>query len=91
MDSSNVFSYNKVITSIQSRSFVYLIFNFDIYSFVIKIARDVSKAEEEVNTTPMLGFNYDIVEVPIADPDPIKISVKFSRNFFLFNDLFFFL
>ena len=43
-----------------------------MFSFVIKIARDVSKAVEEVNTIPMLGFINDIADVEIADPDSIK-------------------
>ena len=80
-----------MIKFIQSHSFVYRNFNLLIYSFVIKIAIDVNKAVEEVNTIPMLGFINDIVEVPIADPDPIKISVTINRIFFLFNHLYFFL
>ena len=91
IDSFNVFSYNKVITLIQSRNFVYLIFKFDIHSLVIKIAILVNKAVELVKTIPMLGFNNDIVEVPIADPDPTNISVAFNITFFLFKDLYFFL
>ena len=58
---------------------------------MIKIARDVNKAVDEVNIIPMLGFYNDIVDVEIKDPDPIKISVIFNRIFFLFNDLYFFL
>ena len=46
---------------------------------MIKIGRDVNKAVEEVNTIPMLGFIKDIVDVEIADPDPIKISVIINR------------
>ena len=55
------------------------------------MARDVNKAVEEVNTIPMLGFINDIVEVPIADPEPTIISVIINKIFFLFNDLYFFL
>ena len=58
---------------------------------MIKIATDVNKALEEVNTIPMLGFIIDIVDVEIADPDPIKISETIKRIFFSFNDLYFFL
>ena len=65
--------------------------NFDIYSFAIKIARDVSKAVDEVNTIPTLGFINDIVDAEIADPDPIKISVIINKTFFLFKLLYFFL
>ena len=58
---------------------------------VISIARDVNKAVEEVNTIPMLGFINDIVDVEIADPDPIKISLIINNTFFLFKLLYFFL
>ena len=58
---------------------------------MIKIARDVNKAVEEVSTIPMLGNINDIVDVEIADPDPIKISVIINEIFFLFNDSYFFL
>ena len=57
---------------------------------MINIARDVNEAVEEVNTIPMLGFINDIVDVEIADPDPIKISVIFNNTFFLFKLLYFF-
>ena len=52
---------------------------------------DVNRAELLVKTTHILGFINDIVEVPIADPDPIKISVISSNFFFLFKLLYFFL
>ena len=83
----NVFSYNKLITLIQSRNFVYLIFSFDIYSLVIKIAILVNKAVELIKTIPILGFTNDIVEVPIADPDPINVSVIINNTFLLFKDV----
>ena len=44
-----------------------------------------------VNTIPMLGFINDIVEVEIADPGPIKISVIDNNTFVLFTLLYFFL
>ena len=62
---------------------MYRIFDSDMYSFVIKIARDVSKAVEEVNNVPTLGFINDIVDVEIADPDPIKISAIINNIFFI--------
>ena len=37
----------------------------------------------------MLGFTNDTVDVEIADPDPIKISLMIKRIFFLFKDLYF--
>ena len=58
---------------------------------MIKIAILVIKAEELDNTIPMLGFIIDIVEVLIADPDLIKISVMMNNTFFLFKLLHFFL
>ena len=61
-----------------------------MYSFVIKIASDASKAVENVITIPILGFNNDIVGVEIAGPDPTKISVIFDNIFSLFKILYFF-
>ena len=57
---------------------------------MIKIARDVNEAVEEVNTIPMLGFTNDIVDVGIVDPDATKISVIINNTFFLFKLLYFF-
>ena len=62
-----------------------------MYSFVIKIAIDVNKAVELVNTIPIVGFINDIVEVVIVDPDPNYIPVIYENNFFLFKLLHFFL
>ena len=39
----------------------------------------------------MLGLIKDIVEVPIADPDPINLSVMINNIFFLCKDLYIFL
>ena len=50
---------------------------------MIRIAILVNKAVEEVNTIPILGFSKDIVEVPIADQDPTKISVIINNTLFL--------
>ena len=65
---------------------------------MINIAIDVRRAVELVSATLMLGFNNDIVEVPIADPDPTNISVIINKIFcffklfhFFFNTLFSFL
>ena len=57
---------------------------------MINIPRDVNKAVEEVSTIPMLGFINDKVDVEIADPDPVKLSVIINNFLFLFNDLYFF-
>ena len=78
----NVFSYNRVIILIESLNLVHLIFNFEISSFLIKIAIDVKKAVELITTIPMLRFINDIVEVVIAYPDPNKISVINNITFF---------
>ena len=56
-----------------------------MFSFVIRIAIDVNKAVEPVNTIPILWLNNDVVEVPIADPDPNKFSVIINNTFFLFE------
>ena len=58
---------------------------------MIKKAREVNKAVEEGNTIPMLGFINDIVDVEIADPDAINISVIINNTFFFFKLLYFFL
>ena len=58
---------------------------------MIRIAKDVNRPVELVNTIPMLGFFNEIVEIFIADPDHNKISVLNNIIFFLFRDLFFFL
>ena len=46
-----------------------------MYSIVIKIAIEVNKAVKGFNDIPMLGSVNELVEVPIADPDPNKSSV----------------
>ena len=68
---------------IQARNLVHRIFSFDMYSFVIKIAMDVDRAVLLEITMPTLGFIKPIVEVPIADPDPIKISVIINKIFLI--------
>ena len=70
------------MTLIQSPNLVYGSFNFEMYSFVIKIAIDLKKAVELVNTIPILGFLNGHVEVVIADPDPKNISVISNNTFF---------
>ena len=61
-----------------------------MFSFVIKIAKDVNKAVEEVKTIPMLGFINDIDDVEIADLDPFKTSLRINDIFFSSNYKFFF-
>ena len=56
-----------------------------MYSFVIKLAKDVRRAVELVNTIPMLVLINDIVEVVLVDPDPNKVSVTINNTFFFFR------
>ena len=79
------------MTLIQPHNFVYRNFNSVIYSFVVKIEIEVKNAVELVNTIPLFGFINYIVDVPMADPDPIKFSVIINIIFFLFKHLNFFL
>ena len=60
-----------------------------MYSLVIKIAIDVSRALELVDTIPMLEIIIDIAEVVLSDPDPNNNSVTLNNNFFLFKLLYF--
>ena len=80
IDSFNVFSYSKVITLIQSPSLVYLIFNFEMYSFVIKIVIDVNKAVLLEIIIPAPGLIKPIVELPIAEPVPIASFNLLDQN-----------
>ena len=80
-----------MIKLIQSRNFLYLIFNLELYSFVIKLAILLNKAVLDDITMPTDGLNIDKVELVIGEPPPIKISVIINNTLFLFNDLFFFL
>ena len=79
------------MTLVQSLYLVCRIFNFDSYSFVIKITIDVNEAVILVSTIPLLGLVNSIVGVVKADLDPIKISVLINDTFLLLNFLFFFL
>ena len=71
------------MTLIQSLNLVYLIFNLLIYSFVIKIAIEVNKAEQLAMGIPIDGLISEKVLEVIADPDPIKISLIINNTFFL--------
>ena len=86
-----VFSYNNVITSIQSRSFVYRISNFEMYSLVIKIAKLFNKAVLLEILKPAPALIKTIVDEPTAEADPTSISVIINSIVVLFNDLYFFL
>ena len=75
----------------QSLIMVYRLFNFGMYSFAIKIAILVYKAVLIDIIMPAPGLTNPIVELPIADPDPIKIPAIIHNIFSLFNFSFFFL
>ena len=62
-----------------------------MYSFVINIAIDVNKAvlDEIIILAP--GLIKPILELPIADHNPIKILVIINITFFLFKFFYFFL
>ena len=51
----------------------------------------VKKAVLDDAMIPTPGFIKPIVEVPIAEPPPTRISVTIKRIFFLFELLYFFL
>ena len=56
-----------------------------MYSFVIKIATEVKKAVEGVNTIPTLGFIKNTAEIDIADTDSNKVLVIVTNTFFYSN------
>ena len=76
---------------IQSRSFVYRIFNFEVYSLVIKIAILVNKAVLLDILLPAPGLIKPIVEVPTAEALPTRMSMIIKNTFFLFKVFYFFL
>ena len=76
---------------IQSRSLVYPIFKFEMYSFLIKIAIDDNRAAPLVKTMPTLRFIILIAEVPAADPPPNKILVIINETLIFSKFLYFFL
>ena len=72
IDVSKVFSYSSVITLIQSLNFVNRIFNFQMYSFVIKRAKDVNKPVLLEMIIPAFGFNIDNVLELIVEAELIN-------------------
>ena len=79
------------MTIIQSLNLVYLIFNLLIVSLVIRIAILVNRAVLDGIIVLEPGLIRTFVEVPLADRDPIKISVTFISVFFLFKLIYFLL
>ena len=82
-------SYHKVSTLIQSLNLVYLIFNFKMYSLVIKTETKVIKAALDDITTPELGFSITNILGINVEQHPFKISVIINNTFFLFKLLYF--
>ena len=76
---------------IQSPYLVYPIPNLLLYSFVVKIANEVNKAEQLAMKIPTDGLIDEKVLDVTADPDPIKISVIINKTFFLFKLFYLFL
>ena len=70
IDFLNLFSYSKVNEFIQSLNLVHLIFSFEIYLFVVKMAFDVNRGVLFVLAMPTLGFSNDSLDDHIAKGDP---------------------
>ena len=83
------FSCWSVISLIQLRNLVYLIFNFEMGSLVINIAILVIKAVLLEIIMPAPGLINPIVEVLIVEALPTSISVIIDNTFFI--QLFIFL
>ena len=66
-------------------------FNFEKYSFVIKIAIVVNKAVLDDITKPTDGIIIDKVELIIVESPLFKTSVEINNTFSLFKLLYFFL
>ena len=79
------------MTLIQSLSFVYRIFNFEMYSLVINTAIQVNRAVLLEILIPAPGLIKPTVELLTVEADPINLSVIFNKTFFFFRFLFFFL
>ena len=60
---------------------VFFIFNFGMYTFVIKKSILINQAVLDISTTPMLGLMFDKIEVDIVEADPSNLSVIISVTF----------
>ena len=90
IDVFKVFSYSKVITFIQSPNLVYPFFNCDMYSFLINIAKLVSKAVLDDISIPTLGLIINNVDEVNVEVDSFEFSVMFNEIFFFFEFFFLF-
>ena len=61
-----------------------------MYSFVIRIAKDVNKAVLEDITIPALRLSTDSVEEVFVEADPINLSEIFNNIFLFWKDFHFF-
>ena len=61
-----------------------------MYSMVIKIATLVNRAVLDEIIIPAPGLINPIVELPVGDPDPIKISVIIKNIFFFVQTFIYF-
>ena len=77
------FSYNNIITLIQSLNLVYLISNFESYSLVNETAILVNRAVLHEIILPAPGLIKLIVEELIVEADPVSISVIINNIFFI--------
>ena len=62
-----------------------------MFSFVIKIAKDVIKAELLVVKIAALGFSFAKVLELFVEADPFKICAIINNNFLSYSPLFIFL
>ena len=70
------------MTFIQSLSLVYRIFNYEIYSFVIKMAINVIKVEMLAIRKPILVLTIEKLQNTKTELDPFKKS-ELLKQFFL--------
>ena len=81
-----VFSYSKLISFFQFLNLVHRVFNFEKYSFVIKVAIEVIRAELLAIGKAMVGLLFINVEHNTVEIDPINFS-ETIKTVFLFRSL----
>ena len=82
IDCFKVFSYKRLFSLIQSCNLVYRIFNFEMYSSVIKIAILVNRAVLFDVIMPAHVFKIANILELIVEADPNKRSVIIKKVFF---------
>ena len=68
------FAFGKLIEFMQSPNLMLIFFNFELYSFVIKIAIVVIRAELVAVREAIFGLMIDFVKDTIVELDLIKIK-----------------